>query len=462
MKKIPLLLTIALLLALPFPAASFSGSATLVNPIVVTTLSDTIGICPAPTCSLRTAIINANTDLEASAITFSVHGTITLTSPLPPFTDANTTTITGPAEGITIDGNNLYALMSVNSGASANLSNLAFVNGHSPSNDGAIFNTGILVVNNSSFQGNTAVFNGGVIYNNGTLNITGSIFTSNQTTSGDGGAIYNTSGGLLTISLSTFTSNQAHYNGGAIYNNSQTGSFPTCGANTLTVDQSTFYENQSVSASGGAIYNDGNCSHSDIQRSLFRSNSAFTYGGGLYQGNGKSVVTNSTFTTNSAPNGAAVNNGTGWEVDLINDTIFSNTPSSSDAMVRNGSGHIYVQNSIIAYATTGAECSGSITNNGNNLDSGVSCGWTSSQGSMSNAYPLLQVLAANGGPTLTLALQPTSAAVDGVTFNAPNGCPAMDQRGFPRPADRNHHVPARCDIGAYELQLMVFLPLVMR
>jgi hypothetical protein len=70
-------------------------------------------------------------------------------------------------------------------------------------------------------------------------------------------------------------------------------------------------------------------------------------------------------------------------------------------------------------------------------------------GDLVNAAPVLGGLAANGGPTETVALLPGSPAIDA---GDPAGCTnaleeplAVDQRGVTRPQG------ARCDIGAYEL-----------
>jgi hypothetical protein len=53
----------------------------------------------------------------------------------------------------------------------------------------------------------------------------------------------------------------------------------------------------------------------------------------------------------------------------------------------------------------------------------------------------LGALAQNGGPTATQALLPGSPAID----NADGAlCPAVDQRGVPRPQG------AGCDVGAFE------------
>jgi hypothetical protein len=50
-------------------------------------------------------------------------------------------------------------------------------------------------------------------------------------------------------------------------------------------------------------------------------------------------------------------------------------------------------------------------------------------------------LADNGGPTQTIKLLAASPAIGA----APGSCPALDQRGVPRPD------PNRCDAGAVEM-----------
>jgi hypothetical protein len=57
--------------------------------------------------------------------------------------------------------------------------------------------------------------------------------------------------------------------------------------------------------------------------------------------------------------------------------------------------------------------------------------------------PKLGRLRRNGGPTETMALRPSSAAIGQVPRSGGH-CPAVDQRGLRRPQGR------RCDIGAYE------------
>ncbi len=54
-----------------------------------------------------------------------------------------------------------------------------------------------------------------------------------------------------------------------------------------------------------------------------------------------------------------------------------------------------------------------------------------------------------------MGLLPGSPAVNGVTYNAPNGCPSTDQRGVYRLLD------GFCDIGAFEGTLgLYYLPVL--
>jgi hypothetical protein len=83
----------AALLALAWlaaPPAAHAQSCT--STITVRTLTDAPGSCPGPTCSLRTAIAQANADPDCTRIAFDftpvVGGYIVLTSPLPAITSA--------------------------------------------------------------------------------------------------------------------------------------------------------------------------------------------------------------------------------------------------------------------------------------------------------------------------------------------------------------------------------------
>lgn len=93
---------------------------------------------------------------------------------------------------------------------------------------GAIYNTGILYVTNSTFADNGAV-EGGAIYNDGFLSIINSTFAYNEAISG--GAIYNE--GTMTMTHVTFASNTADAGGGLLLT---TPTINTAIKNSLIVD----------------------------------------------------------------------------------------------------------------------------------------------------------------------------------------------------------------------------------
>ena len=247
------------------------------------------------------------------------------------------------------------------------------------------FSTSLTLNNLTIVNGSAPGDHGGGIHNFGTLTVTNSNFSGNSTSggfnAGFGGGISNE--GTLTITNSTFTGNSATGGyGGGVYS---TG-FP------LTITNSTFSGN---SANVG-------------------------FGGGIFTGGG-TLITNSTFSGNSATGGfgAAIKNN-------------------------NVASQVTLRNTIVANSVGAGNCNGGITNGGNNIDDGTTCGWGAVSGSMSSSNPLLGALANNGGPTQTIALLTSSPAIDGVTFSAPNGAPSTDQRGVARPQG------VRYDIGAYE------------
>ncbi len=303
-------------------------------------------------CSLREAIINANNNNQsgstdcaagsgADTITFSVSGTITLSSQLPSITDAAGLTIDGAGQSVTISGNNAVRVFRVVSYGALNLQNLAVTNANSSTTGGALLNLGMLNVTNCTFA-----------YNSGS----------------QGGGFQNSEGGTAMVVNSTFD------------------------GNTATI--------------GGGIANFGSL-----------------------------IVVNSTFSGNGASIGGGIRNA----------------------------GTATISNTIIVNSTAGGNCAGAITNGGNNIDDGVTCGWGSANGSMSNTDPQLGPLADNGGPTWTFGLLAGSPAIDGVTHNPPNNCPATDQRGYARPVDGDRDGSALCDIGAFEYQgYFIYLPLILR
>jgi len=139
---------------------------------------------------------------------------------------------------------------------------------------------------------------------------------------------------------------------------------------------------------------------------------------------------------------------------ITNTTFFSNTASGSGGNIYFAGFSLALRNTIVANGSPD-NCSTTVSSRGHNLESGNSCHF-SATGDLSEIDPLLGPLAGNFGATPTHALLPGSPAIDAGTND---GCPSVDQRGFPRPQN------GVCDIGAYELLNLVpriWLPLVLR
>ena len=477
-----------LLLALAFsslgstPAnAAMTNTGSCSNAITVTSAND------SGAGTLRQAI----TDIcVGGAITFGQDTAITLTTGAP--TIAKNLSIDGTGHTVSVDGNNADRVFEIDSGTVSltgltiqhgKVSNLhgsaggifnygtltitnSTISANASSYGGGIYNQGSLTVTNSTFSGNSATEYGGGIFNNGTLTVTDSTFSANST-HGDGGGIDN-SGGTLTVTNSTFSANSANngsggglYNGGTLTITNSTFSANASGYDgggifndgTLTVTNSTFSGNSATEYAGGI----GNAGTLAVTDSTFSANSAGVYGGGIYTYTGHTTtVTNSTFSANSA------NNGSGGIYNAGTLTVTNSTFSANSAPWGTGGG-IYsnegapatLKNTLLANSTrldktsSNGNCAGAITDGGNNLDTGTTCGFSAANNSLSSSDPKLGALADNGGTTQTFALLSGSAAIDTGDDTVCAAAPVnnLDQRGIARPQY------VHCDIGAYEYVL---------
>jgi hypothetical protein len=156
-----------------------------------------------------------------------------------------------------------------------------------------------------------------------------------------------------------------------------------------------------------------------VSDSTISGNTATDSGGGISNDEGPVTVTNSTLSGNSATHGGGISN--------------------TDATMN-------VTATIVANSATGADCSGGITDDGFNLDDDASCGFIAPT-DLSNTPALRDPTGPqnNGGPTLTVALEPGSPAIGHVTD--PPLCARADQRGVSRSTP--------CDIGAYETSELI-------
>ncbi len=130
---------------------------------------------------------------------------------------------------------------------SLTIENVKFINGYG-TNGSAIENGSSLTLNNCLFENNISTSSGGAILNKLLLDINNCTFTGNKALDGRGGAIWQLAingGAQISISDSTFTYNEAQYDGGAIavYNGFS-----------LAVNNSNMSLNKSYSGSGGAIW----------------------------------------------------------------------------------------------------------------------------------------------------------------------------------------------------------------
>lgn len=249
-RAMPMLSLIALFVALASCARSAYGAT-----LTVTDASDNA----SDSGSLRYAVNNA-ADGDTIMFANSVVGSITLANG-PLVVNANVTILGPGATLLTISGNNVSPVFQIYAAGTVNLSGLAIANGNDSQNGGGIdhiFTTGTLAVDACAFSGNTTVAGGGAIANGpGTLLIQNSTFSGNSSEAG--GAIFNNAGNM-TIENSTLYNNNvmAGGPGGGIFN-----------TGTMSIDSSTVSGNQN----GGIFDNSG--SPTAISNSIVAGNSVF-------------------------------------------------------------------------------------------------------------------------------------------------------------------------------------------
>jgi hypothetical protein len=416
--------------------------------------------------SLRKAIATAN---PGDTILFSITGTITLTGG--ELLINKNLTITGPgALQLAIDGNHADRVFEIGSGATVTISRLTIKNGNAPFNGAGLLNRGTLTLMNSMVSGNS---DGSGIYNNGTLTLMNSTVSGNSSVA-DAGGLYNDKGGTLTLTDSTVSGNSADNNGGGIFSYGGTltltdstvkdntasagGGIFSSGALTLT--GSTVKDNTATTDNGGGLYNFGGFT-ATLRDSTVTGNSADTLGGGgLYNYIGGLTLTNTTVWRNSAGTSGGGLYNVGGSVTLINSTMAGNSaPNGGGFSHDNPFGDYYIslttKNTLLA-GNSGGNCGGNAKrgSQGYNVSDDDSCTATfTAAGDLNNVASGAglnpQGLQNNGGPTQTIALLPTSPALDHVPVancTDPQGNPlTTDQRGIGRPQG------SACDVGAFEL-----------
>ena len=234
---------------------------------------------------------------------------------------------------------------------------------------------------------------------------------------------------------------------GLILQNGQTPLFGSAIANqgNLTVDHVVLQNNHQTdkTGNGAAIFTYGLGTSLDITNSAVVNNWAAIDAAGLYNVAGTMTIENVTISGN---HGYGVANLQGGLTQIKFSTIADNFGTYEIWNPGIGSA-VQVSNSIIAGRTTEGNCFQPLTSDGFNIDSAIggttnTCGLAGTN-DLINTDPLLLPLTANGGGTLTRALDPASPAVNSAD---PAMCSGADQRGVVRPQG------AQCDRGAFELQ----------
>jgi parallel beta-helix repeat protein len=330
------------------------------------------------------------------------------------------------------------------------LTNTIVISNTAQDSAGGLSAVSVATITNSSILDNVAgisgtVKAGGGISFSGVLSLVGSVVKGNRT-SNYGGGIYAASSGSLTISNTTVSNNSA--------------------INVITPSESL----------GGGMF--VNSIPVTFTNSTLSGNTSSGEGGGIYHYNAALNLVNSTVSGNTA-------NGSGGGINFFNPSP-SNTPTASlnNVTITNnradndgdfsgdgggfysfGYGTVKAKNSILAGnlgPITSPDGYGSFefTSLGYNLVGITGTTGFTATGDITNTAPLLGPLQNNGGSTLTHALLTGSPAIGG---GNPAGCTdqngnplTTDQRGIARPSG------ARCDIGAVENVVYIFLAVVRR
>ncbi|WP_146348482.1 choice-of-anchor Q domain-containing protein [Falsiphaeobacter marinintestinus] len=416
------------------------------DPTVVTTTDDIVDDADGET-SLREALAFANSDADASTITFdaSLAGqTITLDgSELVLSSDV---TIDGDIDGddvadITISGNDASRVILVESGVST-LDALKITDGSADSGSSADGDVGggisisagsVVTLTNSMVNGNYAQDGGGGVYvaSGATANVINSTISGNYGGyEGVGGGILNI--GDLTLSNSTLSNNSTHSGGGIWNSGTATLTNATIAGN---VAETALY----VPSEGGGLHNIGTAT---LTNTTISGNEAKGGNGGGLANWGTIALTNSTVSGNYAQyfagfgyysdgEGAGIWNG--GTATLANSIVLGNLSDDENYVV---------SNEIVGAITS----TNSLTATGGETAADVFAALDASGGGL---------LADNGGPVQTIALSadPTNPALDSGDDTAAPATDATGQARFDVPGLSNNGDNI-CDLGAFELVLV--------
>jgi CSLREA domain-containing protein len=408
-------------------------------------------------CSLREAVISANTDAPSGvsagecpagsgADTIVLQAEVyNLTRPGASEDQARTgdldiidsLSIEGAGQDVTlIYGNDLdriFHIRGVEKDFAVTISNLIISHGTFSGNGGGILSRKPLTLNSVSVYKNTAGGDGGGIYSAGSLMMS-SCTVSDNIADDDGAGIFIAPGREASIEGSSIFGQVAGGTGGGVYSDG-----------VLSINRTTIEFNQSVW--GGGVHS---LRDLVLTESTIGFNTVLRWGGGLAN-EGIASVTNSTISSNSAPEyGGNIANMSAGNLELLHATIADGVSPVGDAVHNDSS--VIATNSIFL-----GSCAGfGLESIGGNVESpGNGCNLTRVRDrknvpiSKLDLYPLEDY----GGPTFTNLLGRESIAID---LALPGVCPSNDQRGVVRPLDGDDDPRVRCDSGAVEIEPAFF------
>ena len=259
-------LAVALLCAL-----ALSGVARAANYTVTTTADANDGACTATLCSLRDAVMAADSAGGASTITVPA-GTYTLSIASAGANDPATgdldvmDPLTGPPTALTITGAGAAATTIDAAGIDRAL---AVDNG-----DASLTLTDVTVTGGQPSVMSSGSLDGGAVWGSGSLDLERDVFTHDGASNGSGGAVSQAqNAGALTVRNTVFTHNSAAFDGGAIANH---GTGPMIiSADTFGLEQAigSYSDPNSAGNDGGALA-DSASSSASISHTTFSGNQA--------------------------------------------------------------------------------------------------------------------------------------------------------------------------------------------
>jgi hypothetical protein len=318
---------------------------------------------------------------------------------------------------------------------------------------------GVAVVNGTSFVNNTAEAGGG-IGTSGRTTLRDVILTNNTASQGGGGLAAASPGSQLPapdvmVANSSIRGNSTDGVGGGIL----------LASGHLAMTGSTISGNNAPAGSGGGMFAVG--SSATLTNDTLSGNIAGQGGGGIAQSTNLPVAStrggalsalaaqvksaraqlqksSRQLTTAASGSREAVGTEAGPDDISLGWVTLAGNSAQTGGGISNAAGLAFTARDTVVAENSGAggaNCSGSVTSGGYNLETGSDCGFNAI-GDRFNSDPRLAGLASNGGLTETMALQTGSAAID----TGDPGCPppVSDQRSVRRPQG------PRGDIGAFE------------